>query len=56
MPVKQLEQDMTTGNGFVQNPEELGSDVSPHPRVPRRIEPVDTPPPAPALPLPRLLI
>ena len=47
VPVEQLGQGVTLGDGAVQDPQELGTDISRDTGIPRRIEPEHAPPPAP---------
>ena len=47
VPVEQLVQGVALGNGAVQDPQELGTNISRDTGVPRRIEPEHSPPPAP---------
>ena len=49
VPVEQLAQGVASGDGAVQDPEELGTNISRDTGVPRRIEPEHAPPPAPVL-------
>ena len=49
VPVEQLAQGVASGDGAVQDPEELGTDISRDTGVPRRIKPEHAPPPAPVL-------
>ena len=49
VPVEQLAQGVTLGDGAVQDPQELGTNISRDTGVPRRIKPENTPPPAPVL-------
>ena len=47
VPVEQLAQGVALGDGAVQDPQELGTDISRDTGIPRRIEPEHAPPPAP---------
>ena len=49
VPVEQPAQRVTLGDGAVQDPQELGTNISRDTGVPRRIEPEYAPPPAPVL-------
>ena len=49
VPVEQLAQGVTLGDGAVQDPQELGTNISRDTGVPRRIEPEYASPPAPVL-------
>ena len=51
MPVKQRMEDVTEGDGCVEDLEKLGPDIAGHPGIPRRVEPPDLSLPAPALSL-----
>ena len=57
MPVEQPAQRVTLGDGAVQDPQELGTNVSRDTGVPRRIKPEHLPPPAPVFsPTPFVLV
>ena len=47
VPVEQLAQGVALGDGAVQDPQELGTNISRDTGVPRRIKPEHTPLPAP---------
>ena len=47
VPVEQLAQGVTLGDGAVQDPQELGTNISRDTGVPRRIKPKHAPLPAP---------
>ena len=49
VPVEQLAQGVALGDGAVQDPQELGTNISSDTGVPRRIKPEHTPLPAPVL-------
>ena len=49
MPVEQLAQGVAFGDGPVQDPQELGTNISRDTGIPRRIKPEYPPPPAPVL-------
>ena len=49
VPVEQLAQGVASGDGAVQDPEELGTNISRDTGVPRRIKPEHSPLPAPVL-------
>ena len=57
VPVEQPAQRVTLGDGAVQDPQELGTNVSRDTGVPRRIKPKHLPPPAPVFsPTPFVLV
>ena len=41
MSVEERIKDMFAGNGFIENPQEFGSNIAGYPGIPRRIEPPD---------------
>ena len=49
MSVEQLAERVTLGDGVVQYPQELGTNIGRDPGIPRRIKPEYPPPPAPVL-------
>ena len=57
MPVEQPAQRVTLGDGAVQDPQELGTNISRDTGIPRRIKPEHLPPPAPVFsPTPFVLV
>ena len=51
MSVEERIEDMAAGDGFIENPQEFGSDIAGDPGIPRRIEPPDLSFPSLLLPI-----